>query len=78
MTTSDHVEIEAHVFDRSTCFLPTTIASVKGIYPIFAGRLHILESEKVPSLPAVMLRIYTSTLQFHVQENYISELPITG
>jgi len=78
MATSGHALEEAHVFDRSTCFLPTIVASVKGLYPRCAGQQHFLDQETVTALSAVMLRICASALQFHTQENYVSELPIAG
>jgi hypothetical protein len=32
MATSDHAVIEALVFDSSTCFLPTAVASVNTLW----------------------------------------------
>jgi hypothetical protein len=78
MATCGHAVIEVHVFDSSKRFLPTIVASVKGLYPRRAGQRHFLDQETVPALSAVMLRICASALQFHIQENYVSELPITG
>jgi hypothetical protein len=78
MATSDHAVTEALVFDTSTRFLPIAVASVKGLHPRCAGQLHFLGQETVPALSAVMLRICASTLQFFIQENPVSELPITG
>jgi hypothetical protein len=78
MATCGLAVVEDHVFDRSTCFLPTSVASVKGLYPRCAGQLHFLDQETAPALSPVTLRICVSALQFHIQENHVSELPITG
>jgi hypothetical protein len=66
MATSGHAVVEAHVFDRSTCFLPIIVASVEGLNLRCAGQLHFLDQETVPALCTVMLRICASALQFHI------------
>jgi hypothetical protein len=72
MATSGHAVIEAHVFDSSTCFLPTIVASVKGLYQRCVGQLNFVDQGTVPALSAVMLRTCASTLQFYIQENHVS------
>jgi len=63
--------------ERGSRFWQTYMFS-KELYPRCAGQLYFLDQETAPALSAVMLCICASALQFHRQENHVSELAITG
>jgi hypothetical protein len=80
MATSGLAVVEAHVFDRSTCILPTIVASVKGLYPRCASQLHFLDQDTVPALSAVMVQ-YVFVLppySFTYRKATYLKLPIIG
>lgn len=56
-------------------YFPPTVATVQALYTRRAGHLHYLEEGAVSFMFAVMPCICAATLQIHIYDNHVYQLP---